>query len=324
MKFIKTALIIAMAAFAMSCNPVENPDDTDDPIETPTDSTQTPGPDVPKDTTDTPTAPEIDKPEVQADSWSVIGKFAGYNFDADFYMTEFPAGSGIYQTKMLPFRAGDEFYLRFNNSDDKKIGVDGGAISWPDVRDFSTMYIPEFSSAVENGGNIVISEEQAGEQVIVYDSNLGKVYLLGWAFIGEVEGSNWDAYLPLVIYEDAYRMTQDGQFVIFNVLFEGEWLIWDGQSRCNYGINTADEIDGEDIYPMNTMRLPESFDGGSGWANKLMLATVDGARLHVEGEWVRKYRFVIQFQEFAPKTLPGDFSMSLQLPEYDDSIDPNL
>ncbi len=330
MKFIKTALIIAMAAFVMSCDPVDNPtgDNTDDPIETPTDTTQTPTPEVPVDSTETPEPeiPVVEKPEVQENAWSIIGNFAGFDYDADFYMTEFPAGSGIYQTQMLPFRAGDEFYLRFNNSDDKKIGVDGGVISWPDIRTLSNAIAKNFTPAVENGGNIVISEEQAGEQVVVYDSNLGIVYLLGWAFIGEVEGSDWDLYLPLVIYEDAVRMTQDGQFVIFNVLFEGEWQIWDGISRCKYGINPSEEIDGEDMYPMNTMRLPvpNTGVGGGDWVNTTnMNATVDGDNLHVEGEWVRKYRFVIMFGCLY-KELPGDFAMTIELPEYDDSIDPNL
>ncbi len=328
MKFIKTALIIAMAAFAMSCNPVETPDNTDDPTETPTDTTQTPEPEVPVDTTDTPEPekPVIEKPDIQENAWSIVGKFAGFDYDADFYMTEFPAGSGIYQTQMLPFEAGDEFYIRFNNSDDKKIGVNGGAISWPDIRTLSDGIAKNFTSAVENGDKIVISGEQAGEQVVIYDSNLGVVYLLGWAFVGEVEGSNWDLYLPLVIYEDAVRMMMDSQFVIFNVLFEGEWLIWDGISRCHYGINPSEEIDGEEMYPMNTMRLPvpNTGVGGSDWINSTtMNATKDGDRLYVEGEWIRKYRFVIMFDAFYQE-LDGDFAMSIQLPEYDDSIDPNL
>ncbi len=234
-------------------------------------------------------------------------------------MKEFPAGSGIYQTEMRDFAAGETYSMLVEGKQSQSIGItyNGANLLQPDIRDKNSAVARELTNATVKGEVFTISPEQAGKQVVVFDSNLFKLYILGWAFVGDVEGSKGDAYLPIVVYEDAERMLLDGQIVMFNVLFEGKWLIWDGISKCNYGINTN-----EKYTPMNQMRHPVPVDVEKDrWNNSLMMATKDGVELYVGDDMKRDYRFIFNFVTGAEKDLPGDFSMGLQLPAYDDSIE---
>ncbi len=253
---------------------------------------------------------------------SLIGSFAGEKV----VMKEFPVGSGMYQTPMIDFKEGDTFQVEMEGAQTTLVGVaaEGLNVSYPTWRTgITNLLVKNFTDAAINGAKASISAEQAGKQVVVYDTKQQKLYIPAWSFVGQVEGSNWDAYLPIVIYDEAASVGMaDGQVVMFHVLFEGEWKIWNTEEQAYYGLNTSEYIDGDEMYPLNTMRLPiwdENLNGGS-WKNGIMNVTKDGEAFYVEGEWIQEYRIMIQPDPFY-KEKEGDFAMGVQLPAGDDSVE---
>ncbi len=253
---------------------------------------------------------------------SLTGSFAG----GEAEMKEFPVGSGMYQSPMIDFKEGDTFQVKLEGAQTTLMGVaaEGAAVSYPSWRaGVSEMLVKNFTDAVINGVPAAVSAAQAGKQVVVYDSKAQKLYIPAWSFVGQVEGSDGDASLPIVIYDDAASVAMaDGCVIMFHVLFEGEWKIWSTEEQAYYGLNTSEKIDGEEMYPMNTMRLPvwdENLNGGT-WRNGIMNVTKDGEVFHVEGEWIQEYRIMIQPDPYY-KEKEGDFAMSVQLPAGDDSVE---
>ena len=88
----------------------------------------------------------------QKNAFSLIGAFAGYNWDTDVPMTEDPAGTW---TAEQEFKAGDEFKVRQGASWDVNFGVDGAA----------------------GGDNIVIEADGTYIVTLVYDSAAGTATL---------------------------------------------------------------------------------------------------------------------------------------------------
>lgn len=88
----------------------------------------------------------------QKNAFSLIGSFAGYNWDTDVPMTEDPAGTW---TATQEFKAGDEFKVRQGASWDVNFGVDG----------------------VAGGDNIVIEADGTYVVTLIYDSAAGTATL---------------------------------------------------------------------------------------------------------------------------------------------------
>lgn len=88
----------------------------------------------------------------EMNAFSLIGAFAGYNWDTDVPMTEDPAGTW---TAEQEFKAGDEFKVRQGASWDVNFGKDGAA----------------------GGDNIVIEADGTYVVTLVYDSAAGTATL---------------------------------------------------------------------------------------------------------------------------------------------------
>jgi len=112
--------------------------------------------------------------------WSLIGVIAGSNWDKDFYMTE---KNGLWVSSPVELKAGDGFKIRFDNKWDVNRGATG------DVEPFA-LGMGDVIEAVQNGKNLTVKED--GTYTVVYNATKEQIFFLGWAVIGEVNGTMWD------------------------------------------------------------------------------------------------------------------------------------
>ena len=177
----------------------------------------TPVDDGGSDTPDEPEDPEDpDQPEVQENLWGVVGSFAASGWTADSYMTEFPTGSGIWISSPITFAAGDEFKLHFNNAYEQQVSPAAAG----DTLRTGIPYVGQ-----SNPNNFQIAESQAGNRVIVYNSNDNTLFILGWGACGSIEGDSWSKDIPLVLNEATNEWTS-----IIAANYDGGFkLRWAGQ-----------------------------------------------------------------------------------------------
>ena len=172
-------------------------------------------PDEPEDPEDPENPEDPDQPEVKENLWSVAGSFNGWT---DSYMTEYPAGSGIWISAPIAVKGGDNFKFRFNNEwDAGQYGVSVGG-------DTLRTGIPTVCLTSENT-DITISESQAGNRVFVLNTNDNTIFILGWGACGNISGDAWTIDLPMVYNTETNEWTSmvPGEF-------EGGFkLRWAGQ-----------------------------------------------------------------------------------------------
>ncbi len=160
-------------------------------------------------------------PELQENLWGVIGSFAASNWATDVYMKEFPAESGMWISSAIEFAEGDMYKIRYNNGwDDNRGLVEAGQSLYHNVN----------SSVTHNGNDIVITAEQAGKRVVVYNSNNETMSLLGWGLVGVVFGSNWDADVPMETDGNS------GIYITYASINGGCKLRWEADWTSNRGL----------------------------------------------------------------------------------------
>ena len=182
---------------------------------TPVDDGGSDTPDEPEDPEDPENPEDPDQPELQENLWSVAGSFNGWT---DSYMTEYPAGSGIWISAPIAVKGGDNFKFRFNNK--WEAGQYGVSVGGDTLR----TGIPTVCLTSENT-DITISESQAGNRVFVLNTNDNTIFILGWGACGNISGDAWTIDLPMVYNTETNEWTSmvPGEF-------EGGFkLRWAGQ-----------------------------------------------------------------------------------------------
>ncbi len=175
------------------------------------------------DTPDEPDEPENpedpDQPELQENLWGVIGTFAESNWDTDIYMTEFPAGSGIWISPVLEFVDTTQFKLRFNND----WNTQAGAVAAGDTLRTGIPTVAGFGNNVAQ--NVGVAKEQVGKRVVVYDAENNQLYLLGWSVIGAISGDSWGHDFPMIFDPEANTWSVSGLSVegAFKLRWAGQW-----------------------------------------------------------------------------------------------------
>lgn len=160
-----------------------------------------------------------EQPEVKENLWGIMGTFEASNWNSDIYMTEFPAGSGIWVSPALTFEAGTEFKLRYNNSWDTQAGV---------VNKGDTLMtgIPAEAAFGNNvAQNVAVAESQYGQRVVVYNANDNQIYLLGWSLIGAIAGDSWGLDFPMIYDAEANTWSASGVPIEggFKLRWSGRW-----------------------------------------------------------------------------------------------------
>ena len=175
------------------------------------------------DTPDEPEDPEDpedpDQPELQENLWGVIGTFAESNWSADIYMTEFPAGSGIWISPVLEFADTTQFKLRFNND----WNTQAGAVAAGDTLRTGIPTVAGFGNNVAQ--NVGVAKEQVGKRVVVYDAENNQLYILGWSVIGAISGDSWNHDFPMIFDPEANTWSVSGLSVegAFKLRWAGQW-----------------------------------------------------------------------------------------------------
>ena len=176
-------------------------------------------PDEPEDPEDPEDPEEPDQPELQENLWGVIGTFAESNWSADIYMTEFPAGSGIWISPVLEFADTTQFKLRFNND----WNTQAGAVAAGDTLRTGIPTVAGFGNNVAQ--NVGVAKEQVGKRVVVYDAENNQLYLLGWSVIGAISGDSWGHDFPMILDPEANTWSVSGLSVegAFKLRWAGQW-----------------------------------------------------------------------------------------------------
>lgn len=185
---------------------------------TPVDDGGSDTPDEPEDPEDPENPEEPEQPEIKDNLWGVIGTFEGSDWKYDIYMTEFPAGSGIWISPVLEFVDTTQFKLRFNND----WNTQAGAVAAGDTLRTGIPTVAGFGNNVAQ--NVGVAKEQVGKRVVVYDAENNQLYLLGWSVIGAISGDSWGHDFPMIFDPEANTWSVSGLSV------EGEFkLRWAGQ-----------------------------------------------------------------------------------------------
>ena len=202
----------------------EDPDDPDDPTpEDPDDPTpedpEDPTPEDPEDPEDPENPEEPEQPEIKDNLWGVIGTFEGSDWKYDIYMTEFPAGSGIWISPVLEFVDTTQFKLRFNND----WNTQAGAVAAGDTLRTGIPTVAGFGNNVAQ--NVGVAKEQVGKRVVVYDAENNQLYLLGWSVIGAISGDSWGHDFPMIFDPEANTWSVSGLSVegAFKLRWAGQW-----------------------------------------------------------------------------------------------------
>ena len=164
---------------------------------TPVDGGGSDTPDEPEDPEDPENPEDPDQPELQENLWGVIGTFAESNWSTDIYMTEFPAGSGLWFSPVLEFADTTQFKLRFNND----WNTQAGAVAAGDTLRTGIPTVAGFGNNVAQ--NVGVAKEQVGKRVVVYDAENNQLYILGWSVIGAISGDSWGHDFPMIFDPEA-------------------------------------------------------------------------------------------------------------------------
>lgn len=179
---------------------------------------------------DEPEQPE--QPEIKDNLWGVIGTFEGSDWTYDIYMTEFPAGSGIWTSPALAFEETTAFKIRFNNSWDTQAGA---AVKGEPIE----IGVP----TAAGGEDIGVAADQVGKQVIVYNANTNEIFLLGWSAHGMIDGDSWTKDVPMVFDASANTWT-----TVVPAPVQGEFkLRWAGDWTDNRGLADGASFSGSGI-----------------------------------------------------------------------------
>ena len=111
-----------------------------------------------------------------SDTWSLIG--VNGDWDNDIWMTEIRPG--VWASPKTAING--EFKLRFNHG-------------WDVNRGCTALTVGTIGEAAQNGPNISVAE---GNYIVIYDANEEIIYLQGWSLIGTIDGTNWDADVPMI------------------------------------------------------------------------------------------------------------------------------
>lgn len=182
---------------------------------TPVDGGGSDTPDEPEDPEDPENPEEPEQPEIKDNLWGVIGTFEGSDWKYDIYMTEFPAGSGIWISPVLEFTETTSFKLRFNNGWAEQAGA---AVKGDPLQ----IGVP----TAAGGEDIGVSADQVGQQVVVYNATSREIYLLGWGVIGAIAGDSWGHDLPMLYDEAANTWTSAVPVQVeggFKLRWAGQW-----------------------------------------------------------------------------------------------------
>ena len=204
--------------FYLDLNDWDNPTCSlsEDDYGTPVDGGGSDTPDEPEDPED---PEDPDQPELQENLWGVIGTFAESNWSADIYMTEFPAGSGIWISPVLEFADTTQFKLRFNND----WNTQAGAVAAGDTLRTGIPTVAGFGNNVAQ--NVGVAKEQVGKRVVVYDAENNQLYILGWSVIGAISGDSWNHDFPMIFDPEANTWSVSGLSVegAFKLRWAGQW-----------------------------------------------------------------------------------------------------
>ena len=188
---------------------------------TPVDGGGSDTPDEPEDPEDPENPEDPDQPELQENLWGVIGTFAESNWSTDIYMTEFPAGSGLWFSPVLEFADTTQFKLRFNND----WNTQAGAVAAGDTLRTGIPTVAGFGNNVAQ--NVGVAKEQVGKRVVVYDAENNQLYILGWSVIGAgaISGDSWGHDFPMIFDPEANTWSVSGLSVegAFKLRWAGQW-----------------------------------------------------------------------------------------------------
>ncbi len=187
-------------------------------------------------------APE-DPNAVDPNAWSIIGAFAGTNWDTDFFMTEseFPSTFPLLETEEIEFKAGDEFKVRKGGDWAVNFGADG-----------------------EGGANVVIEED--GTYKVVFTPATGAIGLLQgdvltsiyegveeWGVVGTINNWGETEDVPMAVAEvglfksEAIELKAGDEI---KVRLNGAWDVNFGADGKD-GANVKVEEDGSYIVILN-------------------------------------------------------------------------
>ncbi len=161
----------------------------------------------------------ISMPVDEKEAFTVIGAFAGTNWDTDIAMVQNPEGT--WYSDVIDFAAGDEFQVRQGKSWDVQFGAvgdDGLSTKNNFVVETAGKYFVKlvFDSAAGTG---VVSLEKTNPNV-------------GFTVIGSINGDGWTIDLPMEIQDDGSWLTTEAYTLAVGDEFKvRQGFNWD----CAYG-----------------------------------------------------------------------------------------
>ena len=177
-----------------------------------------------------PEAPEADPNAVDPEAWSIIGKFAGTEWDTDFFLveSEFPSTFPLLESEPIEFKAGDEFKVR-----------KGG--DWA----------VNFGATGAGGDNVVI--EADGTYKVVFAPATGAIGLLqddvltsiyegveNWGVVGSINGWGGEGDdIPMAVADVGHFQSEPIELKAgdeIKVRLNSEWIVdygADGKGGAN-------------------------------------------------------------------------------------------
>ncbi len=191
------------------------------------------------------TEPLDTRTEEEKNAWSIIGAFAGYNWDTDVALTEsdFPSTFPLLATEPIEFKAGDEFKVRQ--------GAD---------------WAVNYGATGKDGDNVVI--EADGTYVVVFTPATGAIGLIedgtdvltsiyegveNWGVVGTINGWGETEDLPMAVAEVGLFKSEPIELKAgdeIKVRLNSDWAVnygADGQD----GANVKVEADGTYVVVLN-------------------------------------------------------------------------
>ncbi len=172
----------------------------------------------------------LSMPVDEKEAFSVIGAFAGTNWDTDISMTQKPEGT--WYSEAILFAAGDEFQVRQGKSWDVQfgaIGDDGNSTKNNFVVSDAGYYFVKlvFDKAAKTG---VVTLEKSNPNI-------------GYTVIGTVNGDAWSVDLPMEIQADGTWITAESYALVagdeFKVRQGYNWDVAYGTDGNNFVVDNA-------------------------------------------------------------------------------------
>ena len=201
------------------------------------------------------TEPLDTRTEEEKNAWSIIGAFAGYNWDTDVALTEsdFPSTFPLLATEPIEFKAGDEFKVRQ--------GAD---------------WAVNYGATGKGGDNVVI--EADGTYVVVFTPATGAIGLIEdgtdamtsiyegveeWGVVGTINGWGETEDLPMAVAEVGQFKSEPIELKAgdeIKVRLNSDWAVnfgADGQD----GANVKVEADGTYVVVLNLVDGTVTLEG---------------------------------------------------------------